>query len=124
MVDVIDRKEGQLPFREITIRSGNTEANIAPERGGIMTSFIVDGTQIFYLDRATFEDSTKNVRGGIPILFPNAGPLENGLYDLPQHGFARRMPWEVTEQDEKSVTMGLSANEQTREKYPFDFNFN
>lgn len=122
MSNQLEAKEVQGPFREITIRSGNTEAKVAPERGGIVTSFTVDGKEILYLDRATFDDSTKNVRGGIPVLFPNAGPLEGGDYDnLPQHGFARRSSWKLTTQDEESVTMTLDADEQTRKNYPFDF---
>ena len=95
-MDQQEKREGEAPFREITIRSNNTEAKVAPERGGLVTNFSVNGTEIFYLDRATFTDLDENVRGGIPILFPNAGPLkENGLYSLPQHGFARRMPWSL-----------------------------
>ena len=74
-------------FAEIAIVSGCTQAKIAPARGGLLTSFSVDNTEIFYLDRETFNDVIKNVRGGIPLLFPNAGPLKVSLYNLPQHGF-------------------------------------
>ena len=97
-------------FEEITIVSGTTQAKIAPERGGLLTSFSVDNTEIFYLDRETFNDVIKNVRGGIPLLFPNAGPLKGGLYNLPQHGFVRKMPWKVTAQNRNSITLQLLSN--------------
>lgn len=50
----------------------------------------------------TLYDRSKSVRGGIPILFPNAGFLtaeeqEDSGYSLPQHGFARTNEWEITE---------------------------
>lgn len=108
-------------FEEISISSGATRVRIAPERGGLVTSFSIRNTEIFYFDRGTFNDENKNVRGGIPILFPNAGPLKGGLYNLPQHGFARRMPWNVIGQNHNSINLQLLSNEETREKYPFDF---
>jgi galactose mutarotase-like enzyme len=108
-------------FEEISILSGATQAKIAPKRGGLVTSLSSDNTEILYLDRETFDDITKNVRGGIPLLFPNAGPLKGILYNLPQHGFARRMPWNVIGQNPNSITLQLLPNEETGENYPFDF---
>lgn len=116
-----DRVSYTGPFREILISSGRTTAKVAPERGGIVTSFKVYGDEILYLDRQTFEDPTKNVRGGIPILFPNAGALKGEPYHLDQHGFARRMPWTLEELVDDSVVMKLIANDETKAKYPFDF---
>ena len=108
-------------FEEISILSEDTQAKIAPGRGGLVTSLSINGTEILYLDRETFNDITQNVRGGIPLLFPNAGPLKGGLYNLPQHGFARRMSWNVIRQNQNSITLQLLSNEETRVNYPFDF---
>jgi galactose mutarotase-like enzyme len=108
-------------FEEISILSGTTQARIAPERGGLVTSLSIDNTEIIYLDRETFDDITKNVRGGMPLLFPNAGPLKDGPYNLQQHGFARRMSWNVIRQKQNSITLQLLPNEETRGNYPFDF---
>jgi galactose mutarotase-like enzyme len=109
-------------LEEIIISSGEAKTKIAPARGGIVTSFTVQDKEILYLDRETFIDINKNVRGGIPLLFPNAGPLKSGIFNLPQHGFARRMPWNVVGQKTNSLTLRLLANAATREMYPFDFN--
>ena len=108
-------------FEEISISSGDIRVKIAPKRGGLVTSFSINSTEILYLDRETFDDITKNVRGGIPLLFPNAGPLNCGLYNLPQHGFARRMPWHIIEQNLNSITQQLLPDEETSENYPFNF---
>lgn len=83
---------------KIKISNGESFAIIVPERGGIVTEFKVGDKRILYLDEETLEDLEKNVRGGIPILFPQAGSLsETSKYPLKQHGFARNMPWEVRE---------------------------
>ena len=108
-------------FEEISVTSGTAQAKIAPERGALLTSFSVNNTEIFYLDRETFEDMAQNVHGGIPLLFPNAGLLRGGPYHLPQHGFARKMPWQVIQQNQNTITLQLFSNEETRRNYPFDF---
>ena len=59
----------------------------------------------------------KAIRGGIPLCFPqfsDFGPLG-------QHGFARNMTWEVTEQTAEGVTMRLAASDATREAWPHEF---
>jgi galactose mutarotase-like enzyme len=108
-------------FEEIVILSGTTRAKIAPGRGGLVTSLSIDDTETIYLDRETFNDITKNVRGGIPLLFPNAGSLKGGLYNLPQHGFARRMPWNIIGRSQNTITLELPPNQETRGNYLFDF---
>ena len=111
----------EQPPREIAVSSGSARIKIAPQRGGLVTSFLVDDTEILYLDRATFNDLTQNVRGGIPLLFPHAGPSNGRLYHLSQHGFVRRMPWDVIAQDGNSITLQLLSDEETRKDFPFDF---
>jgi galactose mutarotase-like enzyme len=111
-------------FEEIFFSSGSTAGKIAPGRGGLVTSFTVSKTEILYLDRETFQDELKNVRGGIPLLFPNAGPLSGSSYQLPQHGFARRRSWQIKGWKADTLTLQLLADDETREKYPFDFEMN
>ena len=103
---------------------------VVPERGGIVTSWQVQGKELLYLDKARFANPSLSVRGGIPILFPICGNLPDNTYTykgqqytLKQHGFARDLPWEVTEQVTQecvSLTLELNSNESTR-AYPFDF---
>ena len=109
------------PPREIAVSSGGAQIKIAPQRGGLVTSFSIDNTEILYMDKATFTDLTQNVRGGIPLLFPHAGPSKGSLYHLSQHGFVRKMPWNVLGQDRNSITLQLLSNDETRKDFPFDF---
>ncbi|MBU6229394.1 MAG: aldose epimerase [Cyanobacteria bacterium REEB459] len=107
------------------------QARVVPERGGIVTHWQVGGEEMFYLDGERFQDPTLSVRGGIPLLFPVCGNLVNDTYSLsgqsyrlPQHGFARTLPWTVSRQSTAngaSLTVTLTSDDSTRAVYPFDF---
>jgi galactose mutarotase-like enzyme len=104
---------------------------VVPERGGIITRWQVNGQEILYLDQERFANPELSVRGGIPILFPICGNLPDNTYSfggqfyrLKQHGFARDLPWTVTQQDidhQASLTLCLDSCDRTRALYPFDF---
>ncbi|HTE48471.1 MAG TPA: hypothetical protein VK675_01015 [Candidatus Paceibacterota bacterium] len=114
--------EGSAIKIETVKTEGGNEVSFCPERGGIITSIKLGGREVLYLDLATLEDKSANVRGGIPILFPNAGPLEGPQYpNLKQHGFGRySREWkaETTGQGFKET---LLANGETKKIFPFDF---
>ncbi len=106
----------------IEIKSGNTSVVIIPQKGGIVAKFTVDGKDILYLDELTLSDPNGKVRGGIPILFPNAGPFDQtGKYKLPQHGFARVLPWSIAETNPDSVSLELVSSHETFAVYPYLF---
>jgi galactose mutarotase-like enzyme len=63
-----------------------------------------------------------------PVLFPFVGRLKddqfkvNGQsYPMGQHGFARDMDFVAVEQDDQHVVMELNSNEETLQKFPFEF---
>ena len=115
----------------LTDQDADSSLEVVPERGGIITSWSLQGQDILYLDAERFRDPNLSVRGGIPILFPICGNLPNNTYThngesytLKQHGFARDLAWEVTDQvtnDLVSLTLVLNSNDQTHAVYPFDF---
>ena len=111
----------------VLLVEGQARVVIAPARGGMVTRFEVDGAPVLYLDAASLVDPTKNVRGGIPVLFPSPGPLkgERFLRDgksgrMKQHGFARQEAWSVIAQTEREVTLELASNDATRAQYPWE----
>lgn len=68
--------------------------------------------------------------GRSPHLFPFVGSLRGGRavcsqgeVVLPQHGLARKTPYEVEAADSRSVTYRLSSTEESRKGYPYDFVF-
>lgn len=112
-------------FKIETIKGPNGgEVSFCPERGGIITSLKLGGKEILYLDEETFKNIGISVKGGIPWLFPNAGPLDKDSKFplLPQHGFARNMKWE-TEKIDNGFRMTLRGDEETKKLYPYDFQF-
>ncbi|MBW4617772.1 MAG: aldose epimerase [Cyanosarcina radialis HA8281-LM2] len=123
--------QNQYQSYTLSDRQAHSWLEVVPERGGIVTSWGIRGQEILYLDAERFAQPNLSVRGGIPILFPICGNLpdnaytyQDRVYSLKQHGFARDLPWEVTEevtQDLAGLTLVLNTNDRTREVYPFDF---
>lgn len=143
---VYTSEERQYKTYILSDATANSFLEVVPERGGIITAWRVQGQEILYLDAERFANPQLSVRGGVPILFPICGNLPDNSYTyngqqytLKQHGFARDLPWEVTQQvtqgsagggsgsfleqaqEKASLTLVLNSNEQTRAVYPFDF---
>lgn len=67
--------------------------------------------------------------GRAPLMFPICGRLIDGKYTYggktyemsSTHGFARSSTFEVEQKDDGTVCFSLSANEETKACYPFDF---
>ncbi|QOG01465.1 aldose 1-epimerase family protein [Flavobacterium sp. MDT1-60] len=63
-----------------------------------------------------------------PVLFPIVGTLKNNTYrvngkeyQLPRHGFAREMEFQLIDKRENSAAFSLKSNTETLKKYPFEF---
>ena len=109
-------------------KDSNNFINFCPRRGGIITNWILNDHQILYFDQKRFLDKNKSIRGGIPILFPICGNLENkslfgdNCLDLMQHGFARDQVWKYRfNKFKNTLCLTLSDNEITRKYYPYFF---
>lgn len=114
----------QIKVETIKTPDGN-EVSFCPERGGIITSIKLQGKELLYLDESTLKNPEVNVKGGIPILFPNAGPIPEEiktkeLENLKQHGFARESKWNISKEPD-GFTETLDSNSKTKESYPYDF---
>lgn len=117
------RKNG--PRIETMSTGEGVEVSCSPPRGGIITSLKMGGKEILYMDEETFLNEQVNVRGGIPILFPNAGPNESSAFPkLKQHGFARTSAqWTYKKESGNNFIETLEADESTKDMYPYDFRF-
>lgn len=126
--------EGAIPTVELADSDAGSRAVLAPTRGGMLTELTIAGRELFYLDRATLEDRTANVRGGNPVLFPAPGKLVFDVWSrgggargsMKQHGFARTLPWSLEERGTGEsgaavARLALSSSEVTRAQYPWDF---
>ncbi|CAM3746427.1 aldose epimerase [Marinicrinis lubricantis] len=123
--------EDQYAMVELKEEHTASWVQVCPERGGIITSYGVQGKELLYLDKQTFYDPDANIRGGIPILFPISGQLIQGQYEwegktyaMKNHGFARNLPWEVvstSNEGQASVLLRLRSSDITRASFPFEF---
>lgn len=124
--------EKDLTMYQLHNQEKDSWITVCPERGGIITAFGVAGKEQLYLNEDTLYDRSRNIRGGIPILFPISGQVENGqyqwngkTYEMPNHGVARTIEWEVLdtkiEEEQASITLRLTSNERTKEFFPFEF---
>jgi galactose mutarotase-like enzyme len=103
-------------------------ATIEPARGAIVTRFDIADRRVLFMDTATLRDPTKNVRGGVPVLFPSPGKLVDDAWSyaghrgsMKQHGFARNLAWHVAQSTASAATLTLVANDDTRAQFPWDF---
>ncbi|AFZ35492.1 Aldose 1-epimerase [Stanieria cyanosphaera PCC 7437] len=127
----ITQKQEQYQTYVMTDVQAQSQIEVVPERGAIITRWRVKEEEILYLDQERFTHPELSIRGGIPILFPICGNLpnnsytyQNQTYQLKQHGFARDLPWKVIETNDHdcaSMTLALQSDEQTLMVYPFEF---
>lgn len=68
--------------------------------------------------------------GRAPVLFPICGRLTGGkytwkgqTYEMNLHGFARHCTFTAEKVSKNAITLLLTANEETKKSYPFDFEF-
>ncbi len=115
-----------MSFEVLTLARGDVVVRIVPERGALVASLAVSGKEILYLDEATLHDPTKNVRGGIPVLFPYAGKLVDGRFLaagtlMKQHGFGRNRPWAIEDKGPTEVGVRLVQDASTHAQYPYEY---
>lgn len=96
------------------------------DKGAELQSIVLQTTQQEYLWNGdpTFWGKKS------PVLFPIVGGLKNNSYTykgqtyaMGRHGFAREKTFLVDQQTDKHIRFSLSADEETRKTYPFDFIF-
>jgi galactose mutarotase-like enzyme len=113
------------------LRDGETVAEVVPGRGGLVSRFDVGPVEVLARDDEAVYGGGRNVRGGIPILFPTAGRLTDDRYvaagavrEMKQHGFARDLPWRVSGEDARGaarLVMELESTEGTLRAFPWEF---
>lgn len=130
----ISLKEEQYLTYILSDEKAQSRLEVVPERGGIISSWRIQGQNILYLDKERFANPQLSIRGGIPILFPICGNLPDNLfiyhnkqYSLKQHGFARDSSWNVVAKSTNNsakISLNLTSNKDTKLIYPFDFELN
>lgn len=126
------------PRNLVTLQdSAGTTAVIAPELGGWLLRYTREFAEhgrvdALHYDPAVVDRYPREMYAGNPLLFPlvsfNHLPgrdhhyeWQGAVFEMPQHGFARRRPWKVMDQTDTTVTLELTDSDATRAQYPFAF---
>jgi galactose mutarotase-like enzyme len=139
--------EAKVELLVLTDREAGIEAAIAPRQGGELSGLRVfaqgEWQELIY--RARDYRPAAGWRGKAPILWPAVGrnfshsqradanaescsyDLNGHRYNIPIHGFARGLEWTVVEHGADDtgayVELRLTDTPQTKEQYPFGFDF-
>lgn len=118
------------------IADGSSRLLIAPDYGARLLRWDVSGQEVIHWPGDADWSNVAGVRGGNPILFPFvarhmvdglAGKWQDSsgtIRELPMHGFARDLPFEIIEDaDTQSLRMRLTDSRSTLECYPYHFRF-
>lgn len=89
------------------------------EMGAELVSVVVNGKEWIW------QNQTGDWAGHSPLLFPvcgHCGVKHNGVeYPIKSHGFAKRTNFTLAAKGEDYLDFIISANEETKKVYPFDF---
>lgn len=107
----------------ITLKNESLTVQIA-ELGAEIKSVVYNNTEYMWNGRAEVWANTA------PIMFPICGGLKDDTYTfegreyhMTRHGIAKWMVFEVENATDDTATLLLRSSEETKEKYPFDFEF-
>jgi len=115
---MVELFQGQ-PCRRIRIACGDTV--LVAVQGAHVLSWVSGGRERLFLSPANRWDGRTAIRGGIPVCFPQF----NARGNLPRHGFARNLPWQVAssleQADHAQLDSTLAADDHTRAMWPQAF---
>ena len=90
-------------------------------RGAELTSIKFDGKEMLHDGKEHWDRQS-------PVLFPTVGRLRDNktiindkTYEIPQHGFAKDMEFELIEKTENERLYLTKSNEETLKMFPFEF---
>ena len=116
-------REGFAGYPNAVIASKYGAAEIALLGGNVLSYRPTGHSEVLFRPAKRDYNRGDSVHCGIPVCWPQFG--NRFSKDLPQHGFARKVVFEVrgTEYSEEmtEVTLGLKSDEETKKLWPHDF---
>ena len=108
-----------LPATELQLPGGDRV--VVAQHGAHVLSWVAQGRERLYLSPKSTMDGRSAIRGGIPVCFPQF----NMRGDLPKHGFARNLPWQVQaprlQADQAHLALSLNDSAATRQWWDQSF---
>jgi len=121
---------GQITFKDgpggltvLEVTNDRACATIALQGAHVMTWAPRGAQPIIWISRAAKYATGKSIRGGVPVCWPWFGPHATES-SFPGHGFARTVPWEVTETEVLAdgatrLAFRLVQSDATRAQWPY-----
>ena len=121
---------GRIAFRigfagypEVIVASKYGAAEVALLGAAVLSYRPTGHSPVLFRPAKTDYNRSESFHGGIPLCWPQFGKMFDK--NLPGHGFARFMVFEVRgskyTEDMTEVTLGLKSNEETKKLWPHDF---
>lgn len=125
MPQMIEQKKLSNGFEYIELSNKSAHARIARQGAHLFHYERIGQKPLLWLSETSFFESGKAIRGGIPICWPWFGKHKTES-SLPQHGFARNLPWELLDAKETDaysteVTLQLQHSAKTLTLWPYMF---
>ena len=116
-------RSGHCGYPEVVIASQYGVAEVALLGGNVLSYRPTGHSPVIFRPAKRDYNRGDSFHGGVPVCWPQFGRM--AFPDLPQHGFARMMPFAVkgTEysEDLTEVTLVLKSDAETRKLWPHDF---
>ena len=118
-------REGFAGYPNVVIANKYGSAEVALLGANVLSYRPTGHSQVLFRPARTDAEYNRgdSFHGGIPVCWPQFG--NRFSKDLPQHGFARKMVFEVrgTEYSEEmtEVTLGLKSDDETKKLWNHDF---
>ncbi len=116
-------RPGHCGFPEVVLANQYGTAEIALYGANVLAYRPTGHAPVLFRPSKRDYKPGESFHGGIPVCWPQFGNRMN--LDLPQHGFARTMPFTVrgTQYSEEmtEITLGLKSSPETKKLFPYDF---
>ncbi len=116
-------REGFAGYPNVALANKYGSAEIALLGANVLSYRPTGHSPVIYRPTKTDYNRGDSFHGGIPVCWPQFG--NKFSKDLPQHGFARQMIFEVrgTEYSDEitEITLGLKSDEETLKLWPHEF---
>ena len=116
-------KEGHAGYPNVVIANKYGSAEIAMLGANVLSYKPTGHSEVLFRPARRDYNRGESFHGGIPVCWPQFG--NRFSKSLPQHGFARIMPFTVkgTEysEDMTEVTLSLKSDDETKKLWPHDF---
>ncbi len=105
-------------FEDITLKhSSGAKCRLLAHGSHLCSWTTADQTERLFLSSKAEFTPNKAIRGGVPIIFPQFNAMGPGK----RHGFARLLPWRISERTTDSLTMSLQSTASTQSIWPYTF---